>query len=479
MIAPSRPRLRSSRAALAALATLAGIAVAVPSEAQTQAPGPTDNTGGGGGNGNGNGNGSAGGGTGSATTSTAVPSVYGVVAPPPPGQPIGGGNATESSARPVAGDKEDEFDYAPAGGAPTTVYGGSSGVFFQDSPRSMVLGSSGRGGPGGPSETVHIVQKGDTLWAICGQAFQNPYQWPRIWSYNPQIQNPHWIYPNEQVRLKAGVPLSAAPNARTPEGGAGGGGAILSNAERIAPGTIFLRDQGFVNDDATLNWGSIVGSPQDKMYLSDFDEAYVRVGPGHDVKIGQELTVFRPIRPVADGQVITLQGTLKVDDWNPETRIARAQVVETLDAIERGARVGPIARAFEVVAPKRNAADVAAHVTISTQTHAFYGQNQVVFIDQGAEAGLVPGNRLFVIRHGDAWRQSMVTDQTARRIVGESEEPAPIENTPRLLNEQALPEEVTAELRVLNVQKRSATCLVTQSRREIEPGELAVARKGY
>jgi hypothetical protein len=420
-------------------------------------------------------------GQGGGAASTAVPSVYGVVAPPPPGEPIGGGNATESSARPVSGDHEDGFDYGPSGAGPTSVHGGSGAIFFQDKgPRSTVVG------PAAPPPSVHLVQKGDTLWAICDQAFQNPYQWPRIWSYNPQIQNPHWIYPNEQVRLKAGVPLTALTNAnampgpdvRTPDEG-GGPGIGVAMSTRTAPGTIFLRDQGFVNDDATLNWGAIVGSPQDKMYLSDFDEAYVRVGPGHDVKIGQDLTVFRPIRPVSDGQVIAIQGTLRVDDWNPETRIARAQVVETMDAIERGARVGPIPRSFQVVAPKRNNAEVFAHVTISTQTHVFYGQNQVVFIDQGAEAGLEPGNRLFVIRHGDAWRKSMVTDQTARRIAGESEDHAVLENTPRLQNEEALPEEVTAELRVVNVQKKSATCLVTQSRREIEPGELAVARKGY
>ena len=327
--------------------------------------------------------------------------------------------------------------------------------------------------------STHLVQKGETLWGICGQAFQNPYQWPRIWSYNPQIQNPHWIYPNEQIRLKSGVPLTAAPAVTTPGEQGGGGGGVVGMQERVAPGTVFLRDQGFVNDDATLNWGSIVGSPSDKMYLSDFDEAYVRVGPGHEVKIGQELTVFRPVRPVADGQVIALQGTLRIDDWNPQTRIARAQVVETMDAIERGARVGPVLRSFEVVAPKRNQTDVYAHVLISAQTHAFYGQNQVVFIDQGSDAGLEVGNRLFVVRRGDAWRQSMVTDQTARRIMGEREEPAVLENTPRLRNEEALPEEVTAELRVVNVQKKSATCLVTQSRREIEVGELAVARKGY
>jgi hypothetical protein len=215
------------------------------------------------------------------------------------------------------------------------------------------------------------------------------------------------------------------------------------------------------------------------MYLSDTDEAYVRVGGDHDVKIGTELTVFRPIRKVGDGQVIQIQGTLKVDDWNPSSRIARAQVIETLDAIERGARVGPVMRSFEVVAPKKNDADVQAHVMISSYTHAFFGQNSVVFIDKGSDAGLEVGNRLFIIRRGDAWRQTMSSDLTANRIMGEREEPAVIEKPPAAANPDALPEEVTAELRVVNVQKKSATCLVTQSRREIEIGELAVARKGY
>jgi hypothetical protein len=234
-----------------------------------------------------------------------------------------------------------------------------------------------------------------------------------------------------------------------------------------------------VNDDASLNWGSIVGSPADKMFLSDTDQVYVRVGPEHDVKLGTELTVFRPIRQVNDGQVIAIQGTVRVDDWNPQTRIARAQVVETLDAIERGARVGPLPRKFEVIPPKRNQVDVEAHVAIAVHPHVFYGQNQVVFIDRGAEAGLQPGNRLFVIRRGDQWRKTMYTDHSARRIAGEREEPGVVEATPKMRDDQALPEEVVGELRVLAVQKKSATCLLTASRYEIEPNDLAVARKGY
>src|SRR5208337_166104 len=111
---------------------------------------------------------------------------------------------------------------------------GSSGVYFSDHPRSTLLGA-----PNPAASSVHTVQKGETLWGICSQALNNPYQWPRIWSFNPQIQNPHWIYPNEQLRLKPGVPLTAAPQVTTPEEG-GGQQAIVGMQERVAPGTIFL-----------------------------------------------------------------------------------------------------------------------------------------------------------------------------------------------------------------------------------------------
>ena len=43
----------------------------------------------------------------------------------------------------------------------------------------------------------------------------------------------------------------------------------------------------------------------------------------------------------------------------------------------------------------------------------------------------------------------------------------------------ALPEEVVAELRVVSVKPHTAMTMVTLSRREIEVGERAFARKGY
>lgn len=416
----------------------------------------------------------AGGGTGAGTgtTVTVVPSpgvtTYpGGVAPVPPGGTLGGGNTQYSSSKPITGNEEDSFDFGKSNGG-GTVHG--------DPNSSFVLG--GGGGPRGyvTNPSVHVVRRGDTLWGICDGYFHNPYQWPRIWSYNPQIQNPHWIYPGDQVRLRS--PSEATAEAAPAPAPARGGGGLVDRRRQVGPDTIFLRSQGFIADEND-NWGEITGSREDKMILSDYDEVYLRIGKDHDVKVGQDLTIYRPVKSVGDGKLVEIQGTAKVDEWNPKERIARARITESLDAIERGARVGPVPRRFDVVAPVRNENDVTATILTSLRAQNIHAQNQVVFIDKGEDAGLKPGNRLFVIRKGDAWHQSLTTRSSAKRIALEDDSPAATESVPRPRNDSALPEEVQAELRVIEVKKKTSMCLVTASRREIENGDKAYARKGY
>ena len=401
------------------------------------------------------------------TTGTPQTTFYpGGVAPVAPGGTLGGGNTQYSSSKPVTGNERDSFDFKGGSSNAGTMHGDANGSFTLGGGSDTMRGSFV-----GQAPNTHNVRRGDTLWGICGFYFSNPYQWPRIWSYNPQIQNPHWIYPGDQVRLRNGNEQLAMP-ATT------GRGTFTDRRRQVPADTVFLRNEGYIEDDQE-NWGEINGAREDKLFMTDYDEVYLRIGKNHDLKIGQELTVYRPIRSAGSGKVIEIQGTVKVDQWNPQERVARARVTEALDTIERGARIAPISRRFEVVAPVRNDKDIEAKVLTSVHPHNFFGQNQVLFIDKGDEDGLKPGNRLFIIRKGDAFHKTLPAGSAAQRIAIEKESPGAMEAIVKPRDDDALPEEVLAELRVISVRKNTAMTLVTASRREIEQGDMAFARKGY
>lgn len=69
------------------------------------------------------------------------------------------------------------------------------------------------------------VTEGDTLWDISGKFLENPWMWPEIWQVNPQIDNPHLIYPGDIVSL---VYMDGKPRLNVERG---------QQTVKLAPGT--------------------------------------------------------------------------------------------------------------------------------------------------------------------------------------------------------------------------------------------------
>jgi LysM domain len=48
---------------------------------------------------------------------------------------------------------------------------------------------------------TYIVEEGDTLWDISSLFLEQPWLWPQLWRLNPEISNPHLIYPGDVLTL--------------------------------------------------------------------------------------------------------------------------------------------------------------------------------------------------------------------------------------------------------------------------------------
>jgi len=65
----------------------------------------------------------------------------------------------------------------------------------------------------------YVVVRGDTLWDIASRFLRDPWLWPEVWQNNPQIENPHLIYPGDVLRL---VYIDGRPVVQVQRGGAPG-----------------------------------------------------------------------------------------------------------------------------------------------------------------------------------------------------------------------------------------------------------------
>ena len=330
--------------------------------------------------------------------------------------------------------------------------------------------------PEGPSQ-VHTVEKGDTLWDLSSKYLGSPWYWPKVWSYNPQIANPHWIYPGNQVRFYPGNGEETPTRAEQVAGDEDelqAGQAIEGDEDvqmvRLPVETktreIVLKD-GFATPNEIEAAGTLVGSYAESEMLSPPAIVYLDFKDRSAVQVGASYLVYRTVGKVyhpRTGKFLGYQtqvlGTVKVNRTSDPK--VRATLEKAFDEIGRGARIGPAReRLFETVSPVANAVAL-QNLTVVAQLETsltMAGEQVRVLVDAGSAQGVQVGNVFTVIRQADPILSGVGVDPSANQ-------------------DTSLPVEEVGRCMAVDVREAVTTCLLLRSYREVVVGDRVELRAG-
>jgi len=283
--------------------------------------------------------------------------------------------------------------------------------------------------PQKPRETIvyepehpetYIVQKGDTLWDISSSFLRDPWFWPEIWYKNPQVSNPHLIYPGDELAIIYVGGMKRIQISRRGETGqaVSKGLKIVKLSPRIRAQSIdasipsipiesirqLLKKPLIISEEDLASSAYVFGSKNNNLANAINDVLYVRK---LDTSKGNgRFQIFRPNKPLVDtatGEVLGYEA-LYVAEAKLEKSgdPASVRVTSSSREIFRDDRVLPIdnsnlERDFFPRPPKSL---VKGHIISLLDGISQLGQYDTVAINLGQRDGLVTGNVLAVNRIG-------------------------------------------------------------------------------
>ena len=131
---------------------------------------------------------------------------------------------------------------------------------------------------------TYVVRKGDTLWDISARFLKQPWLWPEVWQANPQIRNPHLIYPGDVINLAY---LNGQARLEMTRGAATG---PAINTVPLSDVEDFLKNLRVIDDPKSLPY--IVGIEEDHLRSSSGQLVYARGIP--NAQVGDMYAIARP-----------------------------------------------------------------------------------------------------------------------------------------------------------------------------------------
>ncbi|MEJ0085915.1 MAG: LysM peptidoglycan-binding domain-containing protein [Pseudomonadota bacterium] len=256
----------------------------------------------------------------------------------------------------------------------------------------------------------YTVKRGDTLWDIAAVFLKDPWFWPEIWQINPQVENPHLIYPGDVLSLAYGHDGSSASVSISQYSGARLQPRLRSEQlDGPVDAIPFAAIAAFLSKPSVLTKDEALAAP----HILGFRDHHMIGGTGHEIYVknlnaplNQRYAVMHIGEAIVDPESKDLVGyqaayvaTAVVN--NPGT-ISKAILTEGAREALEGDRLilqeGDVPLTFTPHAPASN---INGQIIAVADEAEQIGQFQVVVINRGARQGLTPGAVLAIDQKGE------------------------------------------------------------------------------
>jgi LysM repeat protein len=262
---------------------------------------------------------------------------------------------------------------------------------------------------------IYTVEQGDTLWDISQRFIKDPHYWPNLWSNNPDIGNPHLIYPGQKLRIYKGR-IEIIPIGEDTETGTSDIGAAVVTPDEILLIPTYGGAHSYISAVEEKSLGTLVDTVDNRVMISVGDKVFLEMADLEATKPGDvfELITMGPrvFHPAAEKKIgyrleknsigfQTIQlGTLEITKVTPS--VAVAEVLTATREIERGSKLRPYIKIPDRI-PRILADTVVEGYIISDDIGKIaLGQWEVILIDMGKEDGVQVGYELDLYRKREA-----------------------------------------------------------------------------
>jgi LysM domain len=291
----------------------------------------------------------------------------------------------------------------------------------------------------------YTIVPGDTLWDISDSYYNDPWLWPKIWELNTYIADPHWIYPENKLKISVSEAYKQ----------------VFWKQTGVDMPPVILFDPTFrydtrenridiISPEKIKASGKIVDHIDDKLLISEYDTVYFTMSKKQNIQIGDIFTIYRidekvrhPSKYKKLGYLVNLIGEIETVEAHVLKNgkiVYGGKLLDSSAEISVGDGLIPYSRQEVTITIEESSLDLSGYIVENMESRTIISQHDICFIDLGIKQGVKRGQSFSIYRHSK--------------------------------NDRKLPPYFIGNVIVLKAGDTVSTVLITNSLREIAIGDM-------